>query len=158
MTENKPKQSNTPKSAFPKIMRFCAYQERSYRQVREKLYELGLYGEDVEQMLIRLYDENFLNEERYAKAYVSGKFRQNQWGKIKIKQGLKLEKISDYCIKKGFLEITDEDYSVLMKKLISQKWNLTTDKNLLLKKKKVYNYMLSKGFESDIVIDILKEL
>lgn len=158
MSENISKKRYTPKAAYPKAMRFCAYQERSYKQVREKLYDLGLCSEDVENMLVRLSSDNFLNEERYAKAYVSGKFRQNKWGRNKIKQGLKQEAISAYCTKKGLAEIDDGDYDTLLLNLLNQKWLSLTDKNHLQKKQKVYNYMLSKGFEGDLVLDILKTM
>ncbi len=156
MFEKKANKSYTPKAAFPKAMRFCAYQERSYRQVREKLYEWGLCSDDVENMLTRLANDNFLNEERFAKAFVSGKFRQNKWGRNKIKQGLKQEDISAFCTKKGLAEIDADEYDALLQKLVEQKWTSCLDKNIFSKKQKVYNYMISKGFEGDLVLDLLQ--
>ncbi|MDX2189111.1 MAG: RecX family transcriptional regulator [Bacteroidota bacterium] len=155
--EHKSTKKHTPKEAFPKICRFCAYQERTQQQVRDKLYELGLNGDDVENIISTLITENFINEERFAKSYASGKFRNNHWGRIKIKQGLKAEKISEYCIKKGLLEISNEDYSQTLRKLISKKSKEFSDKNPLIKKHKVANYLIGKGYEQDLVWDFLNQ-
>lgn len=151
MENKKPNKKHTVKEAWGKILRFCVYQERTQQHVRDKLYELGLYGDDVENTIIRLSQENFINEERFAKAYCSGKFRQNKWGKNKILQGLKNEKISTYCIKKGMAEIDADDYEKTLTKLFIQKWESEKEKNELKKKYKVANFLISKGYENDLV-------
>src|ERR1700740_2175906 len=93
------------KVAMAKAEHYCAYQERSQQEVRDKLYEWGLWPEAVEHIISQLICDNFLNEERFAKAYALGKFRQKGWGKIKIKQGLKLKKVPEVLIKKALLTI-----------------------------------------------------
>ena len=97
----KRKKNYTPEIAWLKIARWCAYQERSHQEVRDTLYEYGLYSKDVELLISRLIGDNFLNEERFAVAFAGGKFRQLGWGKIKIKYELQQKRVSTYCIKKA---------------------------------------------------------
>ena len=91
--------------AWEKIKPYCAYQERCHREVKEKLYGYGLYGHDVEQIISRLIEENYLNEERFAVAYAGGHSRIKKWGKIKITQALRQKGVSAYCIKKALQSI-----------------------------------------------------
>ena len=95
--------------ANEKLKKYCAYQERSHKEVVDKLYKLGLYKNEVDQVLIALIQDDFLNEERFAQAFVSGKFRIKRWGRVKIKSHLKQKHISDYCIKKGMQEIDETE-------------------------------------------------
>ena len=92
MDDPKPKKITDEKVALSKAEHFCAYQERAQQEVRDKLYEWGLWPDAVENIIVKLIGDNFLNEERFAKAYTQGKFKQKGWGKLKIKQGLKLKK------------------------------------------------------------------
>src|ERR1700733_4629305 len=103
------------------ILHYCKYQERCHAEVRNKLYELGCTTPEVEQTLTGLIETGVLNEERFAKAYAGGKFRMKQWGREKIKQQLKLRKISDYCIKKALLEISPDDYEITLNKIAFKK-------------------------------------
>ena len=91
-------QQYTPKEAKVKIAKFCAYQERCHQEVRDKLFSFGLLPNDVEEIIFELIQEDFINEERFTKAFVRGKFNYKKWGRIKITQELKRRKISDYCI------------------------------------------------------------
>lgn len=93
-----------------KARRYCTYQERSQQELREKLYSLGLFKKDVEETIAMMVTEGYLNEERFAIAYAGGKFRIKHWGKNKIKQALKLKKVSDYCIRQALKSISDDDY------------------------------------------------
>lgn len=144
-------------TAYAKACRFCAYQERTQAEVRQKLIALELWEDAVEELIAKLISENFINEERFAKAYASGKFRNLQWGKVKIKLGLKQHGLSPYCIKKGLAEIEDEDYQKTLFRLIEKKAPLIKEKNKLVKKQKLINYLLGKGYEADIVIDAVKK-
>jgi regulatory protein len=146
-----------PKQAFNKALKYCAYQERSQQEVRDKLYEYGLYRRDVELVISQLITENFLNEERFAIAFAGGKFRIKHWGRNKIKAALKLKKVSDYCINKALGEIKECDYKKTLAKIISQKNKLVKEKNLLKKKFAVAQYAMSRGFEGDLVWEILRE-
>src|SRR5690606_17889250 len=95
----------TRKQAIEKMEHYCAYQERSQQEVRDKLYSLGLRSADIEEIIADLIQNNFLNEERFAAAYAQGKFRMKSWGKLKIKQGLKLKRVSDKLIVKALNQI-----------------------------------------------------
>jgi regulatory protein len=134
-----------------RIKKYCAYQERSQQEVRDKLYSYGLHRSDVEQIIAQLITENYLNEERFAIAYAGGKFRVKQWGRIKIKAALKQKRISDYCIRKALKEISERDYSKALDKLISAKSKEVKEKNILKKNYKVAQYAISRGFEPEMV-------
>lgn len=149
------KKKYTPAQAFLKAQLYCAYQERCQQEMRDKLYEWGLYPDAVENLIAQLITENFLNEERFAKAYAGGKFRIKKWGRIKIKLELKKRHISDYCIRKGMQEIDEDDYIKTLQQLIEKKLKETKDRNPLVKNAKVARYVASRGFEQDLIWDIL---
>ncbi|RZK80205.1 MAG: RecX family transcriptional regulator [Pedobacter sp.] len=146
----------TKKQALPKAEHYCAYQERSQQEVRDKLYTWGLWMTEVEEVISELIENNFLNEERFAKAYVSGKFRIKHWGKIKIKQGLRLKQITDKMIASALNTIDYDDYLLTILILAQKKLPLIKDKDPLKKKYKLITYLMSKGFENNLIIDVLK--
>jgi regulatory protein len=154
--EKKPKKKLTPNQALTKAQLSCAYQERCQQEMREKLYEWGLYSNDVENIIANLVTDNYLNEERFAKAYAGGKFRIKKWGRVKIKLELKKRKISDYCIKKGMQEIDDSDYIKTLKEIIAKKSKEIKGGKVQVRNYKIAQYAYSRGFESDLVWDILK--
>lgn len=140
-------------------MKYCAYQERTHQEAREKLRELGVYGDDAEEIIVRLIEDNFLNEERYAKAFAGGKFRMMNWGKQKILYALKQKGLSDYCIKQGLAEIPNDDYLQTLQKLIEKKHTALAlqEPNKLALKQKIAQYLFSKGFEQDLIWRELQE-
>jgi regulatory protein len=144
------------KSTLIKLRNYCAYQERCHSEVRTKLLELGVRGLDLENYIVHLIQEDFLNEERFAKIYAGSKFRVLKWGKIKITQALKQKNVSAYCIKKGMQEISDDDYEATIKKLIAAK-SASIKGNIQLpsNKQKVLNYLLSKGYSFG---DVMKQV
>lgn len=146
----------TPKQAKLKAESYCAYQERAQQEVRDKLYEWGLHQEDVEQIISDLISENFLNEERFAKAFVLGKFRMQAWGKIKIKQHLKAKRVSEPLIKIAMREIDLDDYEDKLEELIAKKLPSNISKLSLADKAKLVRYLQSKGYESDLIFAKLK--
>lgn len=146
----------TKEQALPKIKHYCAYQERSHREVKEKLYSFGLCKKDVDGLMSRMIEENYLNEERFAILYAGSKFRMNQWGKVKIKYALRQKQVGDYCIKKALNQISDGDYEKTLQKLFEQKLKaLKGEKNLFSKKRKVQDYLLQKGYETEQVSKII---
>ena len=147
---------HTPEQALIKIRDWCAYQERCQQEAIDKLYDYGLKTNDVENIIAQLVNENFINEERFAVAFAGGKFRIKRWGKVKIKQELKAKRVSDYCIKKGLAVIDNTEYINTLKKVLTLKAKSITEKNFLKKKQKLVRYALSKGYEQDIVFDLLK--
>ena len=156
MDQPKPTPIIDEKAALAKAEHYCAYQERSQQEVRDKLYEWGLHGVQVENLIVHLIQTNFLNEARFANAYVQGKFNQKGWGKQKIKQGLKFKKVSDALIKKALNTIDCDDYSNTLKQILEKKARLLGEKDPFKKRYKLHQYALSRGYETDIVSDILK--
>jgi regulatory protein len=144
------------KVALAKAESYCAYQERSQQEVRNRLYEWGLWEAAVENIISLLIGSNFLNEERFAKAYAQGKFKQKGWGKIKIKQGLKLKKVPDVLIKKALLLIPGDDYLKTLERLLEKKERTTAEKDPYKRRYKLHQYALSRGYESDLIADVLK--
>jgi regulatory protein len=144
--------------ALPKIKLYCAYQERCHSEVKEKLYSFGLNKKDVEQLMAQLIEENYLNEERFAIQYAGGKFRMNQWGRVKIKYALRQKQVSEYSIKKALEELIESDYKKTLQKLATQKLKtLTSEKNIFIKKRKLQDYLLQKGYESEMVRDVVNK-
>lgn len=142
----------TPGQSLPKIKQYCAYQERCHSETRDKLYSFGLNKAEVEEIISTLIIENYLNEERFAVHYAGGKFRMKQWGKNKIKQSLKFKQVSDYCIKKALKEIDSKEYENAFRKQVEQKLkSLKSEKNIFIKKRKLQDFLLMKGYESEII-------
>lgn len=156
--EKKRKIRLTPSQAIPRIQHFCAYQERCHQEVRDKLYTYGLSANDVESIIADLIHDNFLNEERFAEAYVSGKYKIKKWGRNKILMGLKSKKISEYCIKKGMAQIDPYDYYEGMKLLAIKKIESAKGLHPVLKQKKAAQYLISRGYESDLTWMAVKEV
>lgn len=147
-------------TAQKKAESFCAYQERSHHEVRQKLQEWGVYASDAENIICDLIAENFLNEERFAFAYAHGKFSIKSWGKIKIKQGLKLKRVPEVLIKKALNQLDDEAYEAKLCQVLQKKRRELKDKEVYLLKNKLARYALGRGFERDLIFYLLdnKEL
>ncbi|MBS1588002.1 MAG: RecX family transcriptional regulator [Bacteroidetes bacterium] len=145
--------------ARSKIHHFCNYQERSHKEVRSKLYELGCHSDEVNNLLAELIELDLLNENRFAHSLVRGKFRIKQWGRVKIKMQLKQHQISDYCVKSAMQEIIETEYLSVLKNLAAKKWILLKDeKQPLIRKEKLVRFLLQRGFESDLIKDCLSEI
>jgi len=148
----------TKEQALQKAKYYCTYQERCHSEVKEKLYSLGLYKKDAEELLSNLIEENYLNEERFAIQFAGGKFRIKQWGKVKIKYELKQKQVSEYCIKKALASINENDYQKTIQKLFSAKLKtLKSEKNIFIKKKKLQDHLLQKGFESALINKLIND-
>ncbi len=154
---DQPKKNWSADEAKVKIAAYCAYQERCQKEVREKLHERGIYGDLAEELIVDLIGEGFLNEERFAKAFVRGKFRLKKWGKNKIMQDLKFKNISQNCMKSGFEEIDEWEYLDTLSQLAEKKWNSFSEKDHFKKKHKVFQYLIGRGFESDLIQQVLNQ-
>src|SRR3569833_4653402 len=132
------------KTALQKAEHYCAYQERSQQEVRDKLYEWGVYPSVVERIISKLIESNYLNEQRFAMAYATGKFRQKGWFKIKIKQGLKLKKVSEPLIKLALKSIDGDEYLEMLRKIIQKKEGSITEKVAYKRKYKLHQFALSR--------------
>jgi regulatory protein len=151
-------QKLTPQQALPKLKQYCAYQERCHSEVLEKLFGYGVYKKDADEIISKLIEENFLNEERFALHYAGGKFRIKHWGKVKIKYELKQKKISEYCIKKALAAIDNTAYSKTLYKLADMKLRaLKSEKNIFIKKRKLQDHLLMKGYEISLVYSVIND-
>ncbi len=140
------------------ISAYCNYQERCQQEVRDKLYKLGCYPKQVEEIIAQLIEQDLINEERFAIALASGKFRILKWGRIKIRQALKMHRISDYCIKKALANIDQDEYTAILSKIAIRYFDqFAKDVNTKQKLYKTHNYLLNKGFETEYVSDVLKK-
>jgi len=147
----------TPQQAHLKAESYCAYQERSQQEMRNKLYEWGLHQRDAEAIISDLIENNFLNEERFAASYTLGKFRIKGWGKVKIRQGLKLKRVPDKLIGKSLQKIDPEDYIHKLEQLLEKKAALVKEKDPFKRRHKLIQYAASRGFEKDLIYDLLKD-
>ncbi len=145
----------TPSMAIDRMRKFCGYQERAHSDVRAKLIKLQVYGDDLEDIISQLVDEDYLNEERYARSYVRGKFRINKWGKFKIRMYLQQKRVSEYCINKGMEEIDDEEYINVIDDLLVRKLAGNTDFKSI---QKARDSVMRKGFESGLISERLAVL
>lgn len=134
---------------------YCAYQERSQFEMRNKLYEWGLHETDVEEIISELIGQNFLNEERFALAYTLGKFRVKAWGRIKIRQGLKLKRVPDKLIIKSLKIIDEKDYMEKLRQLLEKKSDTIREKEPFKLRYKLMRYAASKGYEQELISDLL---
>ncbi len=147
----------TPSQAKSKIAKYCAYQERCHQEVRDKLYSFGLSPDDVELLIYEMIQHDLLNEERFAVAFVRGKFIYKKWGRVKIKMELKRRKISDYCIKKGMKEIDGDKYEEVLQGLLEKKISSLKTIKGYQKNYKAAQFVMNKGYEGDIVWALIKE-
>jgi regulatory protein len=155
MSLSKKEKLYTRQDALIRISSYCAYQERTQQEVRDKLYGYGLHKDMVEELISKLISENFINEERFAKTYAGGKFRIKRWGRIKIKEWLKAKGISEYCIRKGLQEVDARDYHAALLSLIEKRAAKETEKNEYKRKHKIAAYLIGKGYEPDLVWEAL---
>lgn len=144
--------------ALEKAANYCAYQERCHEEVRTKLLDWGMRALDLENILVHLIQENYLNEERFSKSFVKDKIRFQKWGRIKIQYELKRKKISDYCIQKAFEEISEEEYETILEDIIQKKMRQVKETNSFKRKQKIAAYAIQKGFESEFVFEILNRI
>lgn len=145
-------------AAILKLRHYCAYQERCHTEVREKGRELGLRGDELENAIAHLVEENFLNEERYAIAFAGGKFRMQQWGRKKITMALKQRQVSAYCIKKALADIGEEDYRKTLLALAGRKYRSLSAEKPPKRQYKTLQFLLQRGFEHDLARDAIEEI
>ena len=148
----------TKEQAFQKLKQYCGYQERCHYEVQQKLWDLGVSRSLHDEIISNLIEEDYLNEERFARMFAGGKFRMKNWGKKKIEYALKDKKVSSYSINKGLKEIDDEAYLQLLEKLTEKKYESLRSEQHLIRKKKTMDYLLQKGFEPDLISKAVNNL
>ena len=144
-------------SVKKKIEHYCAYQERCHLEVTNKLNKLGVFGDELDEYICYLIDENFLSETRFSEAYVRGKFNNNNWGKVKLSRELKLRNISDWNISNALNQIKSEDYNKKLRKLCEKLVEISDKPEFELRNKVVKN-LSYKGWEIDLIIKTLNQL
>lgn len=152
-------QKFTPQQSLPKAKHYCAYQERCHAEVKDKLYGFGLNKKEAEEIISTLIEENYLNEERFAIAFSGGHFRTKKWGRVKIKYQLKQKQVSEYCIKKALQLIDEDDYLQTLQKLFDEKLKtLNSEKNIYIKKRKLQDHLMQRGYESDLIRGLMNTI
>jgi len=141
-----------------KIEFYCTYQERSHKEVTEKLFKMGLKKNTIDEILSNLIQNNFINEARFASSYTSGKFRIKLWGKKRIKYGLKNHNVSDYNIESALNQIRDEDYEKTLNHLTKKILNSCGKENLNKKKLKLFAALKYRGWESELIYRQMKKI
>ncbi|MFC5682308.1 regulatory protein RecX [Flavobacterium sp. MAHUQ-51] len=144
--------------AIQKIEHYCAYQDRCHEEVEQKLRSMKMSTAEIDEIISHLINENFLNEERFACSFARGKHRIKHWGKIRITNELKFRGINQTLINIALKEISPEEYFGTFENLAKRHWESITETNSLKKRKKFCDYMLRRGFESNLVYEKVKEL
>lgn len=152
------KTSQSTSDAKQKIYKYCAYQERTHAEVRNKLFEYGLASDDVDIVITQLIGEGYLNEERFARTFAGGKFRIKSWGRIKITHELEARGLTKNCINLGLKEIDENDYEKTLETILNKKAANTSEPDAYRRRDKIAKHAIQKGFEPDLVWRLLKQL
>lgn len=144
--------------ALAKLQRYCAYQDRCHKEVTQKLKDMQMIPQASEQIITTLIEENFLNEERFAMAFVRGKFKIKKWGRRRLISELKQRNISNYLVNKALGQISDVEYKTTFEALAHKKANSLKGGSVLKKKKKLADYLLYRGWESHLVYEKINQL
>lgn len=154
-----PTKSYTLEEAKRKLEAYCAYQDRCHKEVTQKLRDMRMIPQAIDTVVGHLIEHNFLNEERFAKAFTRGKFRHKSWGKNRITRELKSRGISPYILKIALREIDEEEYEKVFNTLSRKRYDqLSSEKDKYRKRKKLADYLLYRGWEGDLVYEKVKEL
>ena len=148
----------TLSEAKKKLEYYCAYQERCHKEVTEKLKSLRMIPIAIDEVVYHLIQHNFLNEERFAKSFVRGKFNQKHWGKNRIVRELKFRQISEYNIRTALKEISEEAYLLKLHQVSQKKLDSIKEMNRQKKRKKLADYLLYRGWESHLIYPIITDL
>lgn len=140
-----------------KMANYCVYQDRCHYDVEKKLEEFDLIPEAKDHILLFLLEHNFLNEERFAKNFVKGKFNQKYWGKNRIKRELTFRKINSQLIDSALNEIDSQDYFTALEHIYSKKKQEIKEPNPYKKRQKIYQYLMYKGFESELILELMRD-
>ncbi len=151
------KTEHKEKDLFIKLCRYCAYRERALSEVINKMNELEINPKLQNDLLYLLHEENFIDEARFARSFAQGKFRNNSWGKNKIYKGLLEKKVSTSLIDKAIATLDYDEYIDKIKVLLHKKHRQVRTKNVFETRKKIADYLQRKGYEINIVWEVLKE-
>lgn len=144
--------------ALDVLRRYCAYQERCHQDVRKKLRSMNMIEEVIDHIIVKLIEDDYLNESRFARTFVSGKFRIKNWGKNRLISELKKRGLSKFTINQAILEIDPEEYVKVFDALAEKRLASLKEDNILKLKRKLADYLLYRGWEPDLVYSKINEL
>lgn len=153
-----PKKTYTVQDATKKLEHYCAYQERCHKEVVQKLTDMRMIPEAIDVIVVHLIQHNFLNEERFAKTFVSGKFKIKAWGRRRLTFELMQKDVGKFNINQALTTISEEDYNDFFNALAEKRANLLKEPNKFKKRKKFIDYFLYRGWESHLVYEKANEL
>lgn len=140
-----------------KAARYCSLRERSKHEVEEKLKGWNARASEIHRVIKFLSDENYINDERFAKAYCMDKFKVNGWGRQKIKAAIGIHRIETHLMEKALSQIDDEGYRKKLFMLAEKKWSTLSD-DLPIRKGKTIRFLIGRGFEYDLIIEAISEI
>lgn len=140
-----------------KAQRYCSSAEQCIYTVRMKMYEWGVDDEEKDYIIGELIADGFINEGRYAETFARGKFRMLGWGRNKIRYHLKSNQVSEQNIRLAIEAIDDEEYNQVLQNLLQRKWDSLKGINILQKKQKTVGYLVQKGFETNLILEEIKQ-
>lgn len=150
------KKSYTFEEIKQKLVNYCVYQDRCHAEVEQKMKEFLLIDEAREEIILYLLKENFLNEERFTRSYIRGKFYIKHWGKNKIRMNLKQKQISEKMITICLDEIDEDDYRKTIARIYDDYISRQKGLQEYQKKSKTIKYLMSKGFEYEFILDTIE--
>ena len=153
-----PHKTYTVDEAKKKLESYCVYQERCHKEVRQKLKEMKMIPEAIDVIIVHLLEHNFLNEERFAKTFVRGKFKIKKWGRYRLTSELKQKGINKVNINQALKEISETDYNEVFHALAEKRWNSLKETNILKKKRQFIDYLAYRGWESHLIFEKLNDL
>lgn len=148
----------SPSSDLEKMRKYCAYQERSHHQVEQKMYDLRIPQDQQDIIILNLMQDNFLNEERFARAFVRGRFNIKKWGRLKVIKGLKQHRVGKKCIQLSLQEIDDGAYLNVLKNIVEKKNSQLKVKDVWRRRSAIYRFAIQRGFESGLINEAMKRL
>ena len=152
------KEKLTKDQALQKLRHYCRYQERCHSEVKNKLFELGVDKNEQDEMIIELVEEDYLDEERFALAFTTGRFKTKQWGRKKIQYALKEKMVNEESIQKAIKQIDETNYIEVLKKLAMEKYSSLKNEQYLVRKKKTMDYLMQKGYEIELIRTFLETM
>ena len=141
-----------------KIAKYCAYRERCSKEVQEKLSQLGATPKQEALLIKWLKEEKYLDNSRFAVAFVRGKFSNNHWGKQRLSLELKARNIDQQDIRKALEEINTNDYLSIIEKLARKKWGEIKETDRYKKEQKTIAFLVGKGYEMETAWDTVKKM
>ena len=146
------------KEALEKLKSYCAYQERCEFEVIKKLESLGIVEADINVVILKLKQQNYLDNARYSEAFASGKHKIKGWGKVKIKVALKAKRLPEELITNALKELDPNAYSMRLNEVANKKWRLLGEKKDRNTRQKLFRFLYGKGYESELINRIISDL